>query len=121
MQTIKIAILGLGGVGGYYGGKLAKRYEDSAHAEIYFIARGEHLQAIKEYGIHIINENEDFFAKPKLATSDAAEIGPVDYLLFSALFHLTFICLSKSEVNKINFVVLGVPNYKSYVFTRKEE
>ena len=41
--------------------------------------------------------------------------------LFSALFHLTFICLSKSEVNKINFVVLGVPNYKSYVFTRKEE
>lgn len=42
-------------------------------------------------------------------------------VLFSALFHLTFICLSKSEVNKINFVVLGVPNYKSYVFTRKEE
>ena len=83
MQTIKIAILGLGGVGGYYGGKLAKRFRDTSHVEIYFIARGEHLEAIKEYGIHIINENEDFFAKPKLATSDAAEIGPVDYLIIT--------------------------------------
>ena len=83
MQTIKIAILGLGGVGGYYGGKLAQRFRDTSHVEIYFIARGEHLEAIKEYGIHIINENEDFFAKPKLATSDAAEIGPVDYLIIT--------------------------------------
>ena len=83
MQTIKIAILGLGGVGGYYGGKLAKRFRDTSHVEIYFIARGEHLEAIKKYGIHIINENEDFFAKPKLATSDAAEIGPVDYLIIT--------------------------------------
>ena len=43
MQTIKIAILGLGGVGGYYGGKLAQRFRDTSHVEIYFIARGEHL------------------------------------------------------------------------------
>lgn len=40
MKNVKIAILGLGGVGGYYGGKLAKRYEDTPNVEIYFIARG---------------------------------------------------------------------------------
>ena len=83
MKNVKIAILGLGGVGGYYGGKLAKRYEDTPNVEIYFIARGQHLQAIREHGIHIVNENEDFFAKPTLATSDAAEIGPVDFMIIT--------------------------------------
>ena len=47
MQKIKIAILGMGGVGGYYGGKLAYTFGvDNDDVKIYFIARGEHLKAI---------------------------------------------------------------------------
>ena len=55
MTKIRIAFLGLGGVGGYYGGKLAARYSGSGRVEVCFFARGEHLNAIQETGIHIID------------------------------------------------------------------
>ena len=42
---MRIAIFGIGGVGGYFGGRLAQAGED-----VVFIARGEHLKAIKSYG-----------------------------------------------------------------------
>lgn len=80
---MKIVILGLGGVGGYYGGKLARRYYQSPDVEICFIARGEHLKKIKSKGIHIRTEKEDFFAKPKLVTNQAAEIGNADYVIMA--------------------------------------
>ena len=41
------------------------------------------------------------------------------YILFSAHFILIFIIFSKSAVNEMNFVILGVPSYKSHVFTIK--
>lgn len=83
MQKTKIALLGLGGVGGYYGGKLAKKYENDENVDIYFIARGEHLKAIREAGIHIISNDEDFYAKPALATSHPEEIGECDYVIIA--------------------------------------
>jgi len=42
----KIAIVGLGGVGGYYGGLLAKHYATDPTVEVYFVARGEHLKKV---------------------------------------------------------------------------
>lgn len=83
MAKIKIAFLGLGGVGGYYGGKLAKRYGNSGKVGIYFIARGEHLKAIQQSGIHIITDEEDFISKPDLATDNPSEIGVVDYVIIT--------------------------------------
>lgn len=80
---MKIVIIGLGGVGGYYGGKLAKKYADNTEIEICFIARGEHLKTIKERGIHIQAENEDFVAKPKMVTDKPAEIGIADYIIIA--------------------------------------
>ena len=44
---MKMAIVGIGGVGGYFGGKLATEYEKFPDHEIIFIAHGEHLAAIK--------------------------------------------------------------------------
>lgn len=70
MTKIRIAFLGLGGVGGYYGGKLAARYSGSGRVEVCFFARGEHLKAIQETGIHIITDEEDFIARPDLATDN---------------------------------------------------
>jgi len=53
MSVIKIALSGIGAVGGYYGGMLARHYQNSKEVEIYFISRGENGQAIKEKGIEI--------------------------------------------------------------------
>ena len=76
MNKIKIAISGIGAVGGYYGGLLAARYKDSEEIDIYFISRGENLKKIRENdGIEVKNS----FLTIK-ATDNPAEIGPVDYL-----------------------------------------
>lgn len=80
MKT-KIAVVGIGGVGGYYGGLLAKKYFENPEFEIYFIARGEHLKKIKENGLKVITENGSFIAHPTLATDNASEIGVVDYVI----------------------------------------
>lgn len=77
----KIVISGIGGVGGYYGGLLAGHFENSPEAEIYFIARGAHLEAIRERGLTIEEEQGSFTVFPKLATNDASQIGKADLLI----------------------------------------
>lgn len=80
MSKIKIAISGIGAVGGYYGGLLAGRYRDSEEVEIYFISRGENLKAIKENGLSVKNTFQTISAHPKQATDKPEEIGVVDYV-----------------------------------------
>ena len=82
MKT-KIAIVGLGGVGGYFGGMLAKHCAGSQDVEIYFIARGEHLKKVRKKGLTLITENETFQIFPTLATDKFTEIGNVDYIIMS--------------------------------------
>lgn len=76
----KIAIAGIGGVGGYFGGWLAKHYENS-DVEIYFIARGENETAIRDHGLQLETTSGNFTAHPKKVSADPNEIGPVDLLL----------------------------------------
>lgn len=80
MKT-KIVILGLGGVGGYYGGMLAREYRNDPEAEIYFVARGAHLKKVKEFGLAVKTERGTFVAYPTLATDKASEIGIADYII----------------------------------------
>lgn len=80
-MTTKIVIVGLGGVGGYYGGLLSRKYENDSNIEIYFIARGAHLEKIQKDGLTVKCEHETFVTKPTLATNDAKEIGEADYIL----------------------------------------
>ena len=82
MKT-KIAIVGIGGVGGYFGGMLAKYYANNPEVEIYFVARGEHLRKIKENGLKLITENETFQIYPKLSTDNVEEIGLADYIVMT--------------------------------------
>lgn len=81
MAKIKIVILGLGGVGGYYGGMLARKYGDSDSVEISFIARGAHLEQIRRAGLRVMDENEDFTAFPRHVTDVPMQIGIADYLI----------------------------------------
>ncbi|WP_264554227.1 ketopantoate reductase family protein [Flavobacterium sp. N2038] len=80
MKT-KIGILGLGGVGGYFGGLLAKAYSDSKDVEIVFIARGETKKAIAENGLKIITDDFETIVHPDLVSNDPQEIGVLDYLI----------------------------------------
>ena len=51
MAKLRIAFSGIGAVGGYYGGMVAARYQGTIKADIFFIARGENLKAIRENAI----------------------------------------------------------------------
>ncbi|MBW2631552.1 MAG: 2-dehydropantoate 2-reductase [Deltaproteobacteria bacterium] len=79
---MKIAIVGIGGVGGYYGGKLALKYAASDDHEIFFIARGEHLDKIRKDGLKLITTEGDFTATPSLATDNPKELGLLDLIFF---------------------------------------
>jgi len=80
---MKIALIGLGGVGGYYGGKLAKYYENLDYIKIFFIARGDHLEKIKEKGIKLVTHEEGtFYSKPHMAIEDPSPLGIFDLLIF---------------------------------------
>ncbi len=63
-QKYKIAILGLGAVGGFYGAKLASHYAGSNEVEIIFIARGENAQTIRANGIKLITSGGELIAHP---------------------------------------------------------
>ncbi len=78
---IRIAILGLGGVGGYFGGLLAKAYYKSEEIEVIFIARGETQKAIAENGLTIITDDSETVVYPKLVSNNPDEIGILDYLI----------------------------------------
>src|SRR5689334_5107633 len=64
----KIAIIGIGGVGGFVGGKLAARFADSDDVEIVLVARGENEKAIRENGLKIISTKGEEIVRPKLAS-----------------------------------------------------
>ena len=80
MKT-RIGILGLGGVGGYFGGLLAKAYAESDQIEIVFIARGETQKVIAASGLKIVNDDNEITAFPSIVSDDPETIGKLDYLI----------------------------------------
>jgi 2-dehydropantoate 2-reductase len=75
---MRIAILGAGGVGGYFGGRLA-----ASGADVHFIARGEHLAALQSRGLEIQSPAGNVHVARVNAAGDAAGVGPVDVVLFA--------------------------------------
>jgi len=73
---MRIAIFGTGGVGGYFGGRLAQASED-----VTFIARGEHLRAIQIKGLKVDSLNGGFVIDPAKATDDVNEVGEADLVI----------------------------------------
>ncbi|MES2704028.1 MAG: 2-dehydropantoate 2-reductase [Bacteroidota bacterium] len=80
-KKYRIAILGMGGVGGFLGGKLAAAYSASADKEIIFIARGSNAQAIKENGLKLITPAEEITARPDVIAAATDDIGSIDLLI----------------------------------------
>jgi 2-dehydropantoate 2-reductase len=77
INDMKVAVFGTGGVGAYFGGRLAL-----AGAEVHLIARGAHLEALRTSGLRVRSTKGDFQVELP-ATDDTSQVGPCDYVLFS--------------------------------------
>ena len=75
---MKIGVMGVGGVGGYFGGLLAR----DGH-EVTFVARGAHLAAIQEHGLRVESVNDGTFQAPGKALENTSEAGVQDLVLFN--------------------------------------
>jgi 2-dehydropantoate 2-reductase len=89
----RVCIYGTGGVGGYFGGKIAEAFSNPHFNDygIYYIARGEHLAAIKQRGILVKTPERTISAKPTLATADINEIPSPDLIL---------LCIKSYDLNQ---------------------
>jgi len=83
-KTIKsVCVYGIGGVGGYFGGRIAHEVNKGNRAiQVYFIGRGEHLKAIQQHGLNLITDKDEFLCFPNIATDNIRHIPTPDlYLL----------------------------------------
>ena len=74
---MRITIVGAGGIGAPLGASLAGAGED-----VVFVARGEHLAAIRANGLRVKGDRGESVIRPVQASDDPAAIGPVDLVLF---------------------------------------
>ncbi|MCC6778497.1 MAG: 2-dehydropantoate 2-reductase [Hyphomicrobiales bacterium] len=101
---MRIAIMGSGGVGGYFGARLVK-----GGADVHFIARGSHLAAMREHGLAIEGGPEEIRLSQVNVTDDPATIGPVDMIMFCVKLWDTeaaarsLLPIMKSETGVISF------------------
>jgi 2-dehydropantoate 2-reductase len=77
-MTMRIAVVGAGGVGGFLGSRFA-----AAGAEVAYLARGAHLEALRRDGLTIIASDGARETRPVQATHEPSEIGAVDVVLFT--------------------------------------
>lgn len=75
---MRIAVIGAGGVGGYFGGRLAQAGHD-----VTFIARGATLEALQVRGLRVESILGDFEISPVQVSDDPASTGPVDAILMA--------------------------------------
>ncbi len=74
---MRIAVIGAGGVGGYFGARLAQAGHD-----VTFVARGRHLAAMRERGLAIESERGNVTVPAATATADIASLAPCDVVMF---------------------------------------
>jgi len=84
IRLVKIAVFGTGGVGGYFGARLA-----AAGADVAFVARGAHLEALRTRGLRLESPRGHLHLERVNATADPSEIGPVDVVLFTVKLYDT--------------------------------
>ncbi|MFQ6028586.1 MAG: ketopantoate reductase family protein, partial [Dehalococcoidia bacterium] len=83
--AVRIAVMGAGGLGGYYGAMLARAGED-----VTFVDQGAHLDAITAKGLTVKLPNAEEFTLDAKATNDPSKIGTVDLVLFCVKTYFTY-------------------------------
>jgi 2-dehydropantoate 2-reductase len=88
---MNIAVIGIGGVGGYYGGKLTQLHKDDG-LKIFFIARNQHLNEIKRNGLILDSDDGQIICYPALATDNISELPQIDFCL---------LCVKSYDLTKV--------------------
>lgn len=94
-------MFGTGGVGGYFGGRLAQAGES-----VVFVARGAHLEALRRDGLRVESAAGDFVVQPAEATDDPASLGTADVVL---------VCVKAWQVPEIAPALLPILRPDSFV------
>jgi 2-dehydropantoate 2-reductase len=103
---MRIAVIGAGGVGGYFGGRLAK-----AGVDVSFVARGAHLEALRSHGLRVKSPKGDLHVTPRHATDDPSSIGEVDMVLLTVkMYDLEAACSALSSLLGPETVVVTLQN-----------
>ena len=84
LHFMRIAVVGAGGVGGYFGARLA-----AAGADVHFLARGAHLEAMQRDGLRLESPKGNLHLPRVNATGDSKAIGPVDVVFFAVKLYDT--------------------------------
>ena len=84
-STLKIAIYGAGAIGGYLGVQLSQAGHD-----VTLIARGAHLKAMRENGLKLLIDGEEWVSTKFFCTDDPAEAGPQDYVIVTLKSHQAY-------------------------------
>ena len=102
----KIVVIGTGGVGGYFGGRLALAGND-----VTFIARGEHLKAMKEKGLRVKSVKGDFVIHPVKVTHQLKEIEPPDLVILGVkAWQVKDLAMELKTIVKPETIVLPLQN-----------
>ena len=78
---MNIAVIGIGGVGGYFGGKIAKLAEKESDLKVFFIARGAHLAEIIQNGLTLDSSEGVIKCRPTMATDRIEDLPSFDICL----------------------------------------
>jgi len=114
MSSLNVCVIGVGGVGGYFGGKLAHAFSSKPDfsANIFFVARGKHLEAIKQNGL-VLKSSEfgSLSCRPALATESMKDLPPIDLFLVCVKgYDLMAVATSMRDQIKQNTVILAPLN-----------
>src|SRR5690606_16682459 len=80
-RCMNIGILGMGGIGGFIGAKLAKYYDNDEETKIIFICRHKTKDAISKNGLSLVTDTNTIKSKPYLVSDHPGEIGLLDMLI----------------------------------------
>jgi len=112
-KTIKsVCIYGIGGVGGYFGGRIAHEISKGNRAiQVYFIGRGKHLKAVQQHGLNLITDKGEFVCFPNIATDNIRHIPTPDlYLLCVKGYDLNNAVISISKNISADTIILPLLN-----------
>jgi len=86
-SPLKIGIIGIGGIGGFIGAPLARKYHNSTDVEIIFICRGKTKERILAKGLTLHTKVEEYTVQPHLVSDDPTKIGTLDVAILATKSH----------------------------------
>ena len=112
MMSKNITVIGLGGVGGYFGFKIAQKNHGNNDYKITFVARGKTFEVVSEKGLTLISpEHSNQIVKPDYLVQNVEEIVPPDLALICVKeYDLEDVCLKLNDKINENSVILPLMN-----------